>query len=158
MPESRSRFLNKIIDPKDTDEATPFTSERQHAAQAFNFHVERRDGRQSEGFGWSHYVGYRWTDEGDREKLVVLFGTRAVEIEGHNLGVLVDEIRKGQLNGVHELATAKAALKQASGDTDPVIMSVRTYPDFEEILKEIKGEEDRSEARGSSGFAGRARG
>ena len=69
--------------------------------------------------------------------------TRAVEILGHNLGVLVDEIRKGQLNSVHELATAKAGLKQASGDTDPVIMSVRTYPDFEEILKEIKGEEER---------------
>jgi hypothetical protein len=143
MPEARSRFLNKIIDPKDVDEAKTFTSERQHAAQAFNFHVERKDGRQSEGFGWSHYVGYRWLDEGEHESLVVLFGIRAVEILGHNLGVLVDEIRKGQLNSVHELATAKAALKQASGDTDPVIISVRTYPDFEEILKEIKGEEER---------------
>jgi hypothetical protein len=158
MPEAKPRFLNKFIDPKGEDETKPFTSERQLSAQAFNFHVERRDGRHAEGFGWSHYVTYRWMDEGEQESLVVVFSTRAVEILGHNLLVLVDEIRKGQLNGIHELATAKAALMQSSGDSGPVIASVKTYPDFEEILKEIKGEEDRSEARGGSGFTGRARG
>ena len=58
-------------------------------------------GRQtSEGFPWSHYAAYQWTDDGARETLVVLFGTRAIEIEGHNLGVLVAEIREGQLNGI----------------------------------------------------------
>ena len=77
---------------------------------------------------------------------MVLFGTRAVEIEGHNLGVLVDEIREGQLNGVRELANRqrRRCWSTASGDTEPVITSVKTYPDFEEILKEIKGEEDRT--------------
>lgn len=143
MPETKSRFIEKILDPKAADDTKSFTSERQHAAQAFNFHVERRDGRHSEGFGWSHYVGYRWSDDGDREKLVVLFGTRAVEIEGHNLGALVTEIREGQLNGVRELASSAATLRQANGDMDPVIMAVKTYPDFEEILKELKGEEER---------------
>ena len=140
MPEPKSRFIEKILDPKAADDSKAFTSERQHTAQAFNFHVERRDGRHSEGFGWSHYVGYRWTDEGDRERLVVLFGTRAVEIEGYNLGALVNEIREGQLNGVRELASSAATLRQANGDTDPVIVGVRIYPNFEEILKELKGE------------------
>jgi hypothetical protein len=146
MPETRSTFLNKILETKDAepDAAKSYTSERQHSAQAFNLHVERRDGRQAEGFGWSHYAGYKWTDEGSHERLVVVFGMRAVEIEGHNLGVLVNEIREGQLNGVTELASSRAALlQQANPDNDPVITNVRSYPDFEEILKGIKGEEER---------------
>ena len=57
-----------------------------------------KTGARAEGFAWSHYAGYQWTDEGERERLVVIFGGRAVEIEGHNLGVLITEIREGQLN------------------------------------------------------------
>jgi hypothetical protein len=141
MPETKSRFVERILDSK-PDEGKAFTSERQHTAQAFNLHVERRDGRHSEGFAWSHYVGYQWTDEGETEKLVVVFGTRAVEIEGHNLGALVAEIREGQLNGIKELTTAQATLKQANAENEPIINSVKTHPDFAEILRDIKGEDD----------------
>src|ERR1700692_340708 len=104
MPEPKSRFIDKILDGKGSgaDEARSFTSERQHTAQAFNLHIERRDGRRTEGFAWSHYVGYQWTDEGSHERLVVVFGTRAIEIEGHYLGALVEEIREGQLNRIRE--------------------------------------------------------
>jgi hypothetical protein len=73
---------------------------------------------------------------------VVIFGTRAVEIEGHNLGALVAEIREGQLNGIKELTTAQATLKQANAENEPIINSVKTYPDFAEILRDIKGEDD----------------
>jgi len=155
MPETKSRFLNKILESKDAeaDAARSYTSERQHAAQAFNLHVERRDGRRSEGFAWSHYAGYQWTDEGDHERLIVVFGARAVEIEGRNLGVLVEEIREGQLNSVRELASGKAMLlAQANPDNDPVIASVKSYPDFDEVLKGIKGEDERE-----TGHAGRVR-
>jgi hypothetical protein len=151
MPDARSRFLKEIIGEGEAEPKT-FTSERQQTAQAFNLHVDRRDGRHSEGFAWSHYVGYQWTDEGDHETLVVLFGTRAVEIEGHNLSTLVNEIREGQLNGIKELVTAQAALKQANADTGAIISSIKTYPDFEDLLKEIKGD-DRE-----AGHAGRVRG
>jgi hypothetical protein len=143
MPETKSRFLNKILDGKGPgeDDGASFTSERQHTAQAFNLHVERRDGRWSEGFAWSHYAGYQWTDEGEKERLVVVFGMRAVEIEGHNLGVLVAEIREGQLNSIRELSSRQAQLlQQGNPDNQPIIASVRSYPDFEEVLKEIKGE------------------
>jgi hypothetical protein len=152
----RSRFLDKIIEGKAPEaEAKSFTSERQHTAQAFNLHVERRDGRQAEGFAWSHYSGYLWTDKGDRERLVVIFGTRAVEIEGYNLGALVEEIRDGQLNGIRELVTGKTMLlEQANPDNEPIIASVRTYPDFEEVLKEIKGDDDDKD-RHSKRIAGR---
>lgn len=144
MPEGKSKFLQDLIDKKGPEtEAKSFTAERQHTAQAFNLHVERRDGRRSEGFAWSHYLGYQWTDEGEHERLVVLFGARAIEIEGHHLSVLIEEIREGQLNSIRELVTGKAMLlQQANPDHEPVIASVKTYPDFEEILREIKGDDD----------------
>jgi hypothetical protein len=141
MPEAKSRFLDKILEPK-CDDTKAFTSERQLTAQSFNLHVERRDGRRSEGFAWSHYLGYQWKDEGDRERLVIVFGERAVEIEGHNLNVLVAEIREGQLNSIREMATAQAELKRANAEHEPIISSVRLYPDFEEIFRNIKGDDD----------------
>jgi hypothetical protein len=144
MPETK-RFLNKILEsqsPEPDDKG--YTSERQHTAQAFNLHVERRDGRRTEGFAWSHYAGYQWTDAGSHERLVVIFGMRAVEIEGHNLGVLVNEIREGQLNSIRELASGQVQLLQrGNADNQPVIESVKLYPDFEEVLREIKGEDKR---------------
>jgi hypothetical protein len=105
--------------------------------------VERRDGRRSEGFAWSHYAGYQWTDEGEHERLVVIFGGRAIEIKGHNLGVLIGEIREGQLNSIRELASGQAMLlERGNPDNQPIIAEVKSYPDFEEMLNEIKGEED----------------
>jgi hypothetical protein len=152
MPEQKSKFLGKILDGKgpSADEGKSFTSERQHTAQAFNLHVERRDGRRTEGFAWSHYVGYQWTDVGSHERLVV-FGMRAVEIEGQNLGGLVNEIRDGQLNSIRELASGQVQLlRQGNPDNEPLISSIKTFPDFEEVLKEIKGEDKRD-----TGFAGK---
>ena len=122
MPEKKSRFLDTILDSKAAasgDDGKSFTSERQHTAQAFNLHVERRDGRRAEGFAWSHYAGYQWTDEGSHERLVVMFGMRAVEIEGHNLGVLVGEIREGQLNSIREMTTGHALLLKEGANTEP---------------------------------------
>jgi len=154
MPEAKSRFLKKIIeDGAEAADAPSFTKERQHSAQAFNLHIERRDGRRTEGFAWSHYVGYQWKDEGSHERLVVVFGMRAVEIEGQNLGVLVNEIREGQLNSIRELASGQAQLLQLGNpDNQPVISGVKTYPDFEEVLKEIRGDGEHD-----TGFAGKVR-
>jgi len=144
MPETKSRTLQRILDKSaSAEDAKAFTSERQHSAQAFNLHVERRDGRHAEGFAWSHYVGYSWTDEGQQERLIVLFGARAVEIEGHNLEVLVTEIRDGQLNSIHELASGQTLLlEQGNPDNQPIIANVKLFPDFQEIMREVKGEDD----------------
>lgn len=143
MPEAKSRILHKILEQGGAEEQKSFSKERQLSAQAFNLHVERRDGRSAEGFAWSHYVGYQWKDEGEREKLVVIFGERAVEIEGHNLRLLLDGIREGQLNGIYELASGQSKLlAQNNPDNEPVIASVKSYPEFDEILKEIKGDGD----------------
>ena len=82
-----------------------------------------------------------------------MFTGRAVEIEGHNLGVLVNEIREGQLNSIRELASAQAELMRVNADSEPVIISVKTYPDFEELMKELKGDDGHD-----AGFAGKVRG
>lgn len=142
MPEARSRVVHKILE-QTGDGAKGYTKERQLSAQSFALHVERRDGKSAEGFSWSHYAGHHWTKGEDNEKLVVLFGQRAVEVEGHNLGVLVEGIRDGQLNGIRELSSGQAMLlRQANPDNEPVIERVKCYPEFDEILKEIKGEND----------------
>jgi hypothetical protein len=142
MPEGKSRIVHKILEQA-ADSAKSYTKERQLSAQAYCLHVERRDGRRAEGFPWSHYSGHQWTDEGEHERLIVLFGERALEIEGHNLGVLVTEIRDGQLNGIRELASGQnALLRQSNPDNEPIISGVKSYPEFDQILKEIKGEDD----------------
>lgn len=142
MPETRSRVVHKILE-QSGEAAKSYTKERQLSAQSFALHVERRDGKSAEGFSWSHYAGHHWIRDEGNEKLVVLFGQRAVEVEGHNLGVLVEGIRDGQLNGIRELSSGQAMLlRQANPDNEPIIESVKTYPEFEEILKEIKGEND----------------
>lgn len=140
MPEAKPDFLHKLIDTK-AEDGKSFTSERQHAAQSFSLNVDWRDGRQKQGFAWAHYVGYRWLDDGETEKLAVIFGDRALEIEGHNLGALVAEVRDGQLNGIKELASGQGKLLlQSNPDNQPIILGVKTYPDFDDILMEIKGE------------------
>ena len=145
MPEPQSRFLKEIIRPSEALSGEPkaYTSERQHTAQAFTLHVEWKDGRHTEGFAWAHYSGYRWLDIGECEKLLLIFGPRALEIEGHNLGVLVTEIRDGQLNSIREIPTAQQKLLgQSNEENQPIISAVRAYPDIEEILKQIKGDSD----------------
>jgi hypothetical protein len=151
MPEPKTDFAHRLLEKRE-GEGKSFTSERQQTAQAFNLHVELRDGRRAEGFAWAHYAGYRWDDEGEHEKLILLFGTRALEIEGHNLMVLVEDIRECQLNGIKEMVSAQAELKHANASEDPVISNIRMYPDFDDLLKEIKGD-DRE-----TGHAGRVRG
>ena len=154
MPE-QSPFLRKIMNERSDlpEENAPFTTERQLTAQAFNLQAEKRDGRHSEGFPWSHYAGCKWSDEGGHERLVILFGARALEIEGHNLRDLVDEIREGKLNGVKEMVTSQAVLKEAAADTDPIITGITMHPEFEKILDEIKGEQEHD-----TGFARKVRG
>ena len=142
MPEAlKSRTLDRILDRAPEDEKA-FTKERQHTAQAFTLHVEWRDGRRTEGFAWAHYLGYRWADEGEAEKLILIFGERAIEVEGHNLAPLVDEIREGRLSSIKELSTSRQMLlNDANPGGEPVIAGIRSYPDVAEILKQIKGEE-----------------
>lgn len=142
-----SKFLRRILeqegDHPEDHEPMPSSAERQLTAQALNLLVEWLDGRRSELFPWTQYGGCRWTDDSDHETLVVLFGIRAVEIIGLNLKVLLPHIREGQLNGIRELASGqRRQLEQMNPENLPIIASIRVYPDFAEVLNEIKGESD----------------
>jgi hypothetical protein len=141
MPEAvKNRTLDRILERSDEEKA--FTKERQHTAQAFTLHVEWKDGRRTEGFAWAHYLGYCWSDNGENEKLALIFGERAIEIEGHNLVKLVDEIREGKLSSIREIPTAaQMQLRHANPSGEPIISAIRSYPDVDEILQEIKGEQ-----------------
>lgn len=157
MHDVRSAPLRRILENAEpAGEKKSFTSERQHTAQAFTLHVEYRDGRHSEDFPWALYGGSAWKDDGERERLVLLFGDRALEIEGYNLNILVAEIRGGQLNGIKELVSRQATLlESAKNENEPVISGVKSYPEFEQILKELKGEEDDDKHRHVRRAAGR---
>jgi len=146
MPEAvKSRALERILERGEEDKS--FTKERQHTAQAFTLHVEWKDGRRTEGFAWAHFLGYRWVDNGDSERLILIFGDRAVEIDGHNLRALADEVRECKLNSIREMPTARQMLlRNGNPDGEPIISAIRSYPDVEEMLKEIKGEDDHDKA------------
>jgi hypothetical protein len=70
-----------------------------------------------------------------------LMPNRAVSPERSSTRLPFSEpgIREGQLNSIRELASGQAQLlQQGNPDNQPVIASVKSCPDFEEILKEIK--------------------
>src|SRR5580693_9068524 len=148
-----SKFVRRILEEQgdhveDHEPMTSSSSERQLTAQAFNLHIEHLDGRVSEGFAWSHYAGYRWTDDSEHETLVLVFGPRAVEVTGLNLRSLVAKGREGQLNSIRELPTSqRKQLEQMNPDNQAIIASIRTFPDFDEVLREIKGEQDEQPTR-----------
>jgi hypothetical protein len=148
-----SKHLRRIMEERgdhleDHEEQPSSASEWQSAGQAFNLHIEHLDGRRMEGFAWAHYAGYEWTDDGDHETLALLFGPRAIEIVGLDLRVLVEDIRRGQLNTIRELPTSKRKeLEEFNPDKQAIIASIKAYPDFKEILKEIKGEQDEHQTR-----------
>ena len=155
MPEARSKFVERILDTKPED-GKAFTSERQLTAQALALHVDYRDGLSSEGAAWSHLGRYKWRDNGNHETLRIILGPMcAMEIVGHNLKILVGEIREGQLNGIKEMLSGQSALAVHDGSKDPVINSVTAYPDFDQLFEEIKEEakgESKHEARHARRF------
>jgi hypothetical protein len=133
-PRALERILGRDEDTKS------YASERQLTAQAFALHVDFKDGRESENVSWSHFRRARWKDDGEIERLLVLFTEDILVIEGFNLKLLEDEMRECKLNRISEMSWQEAALKKASGTTEPIISAISLYPDLEEILMEIKGE------------------
>ncbi len=139
---ARSKVLDKIlVDTREDGKA--YAKERQHTAQAFTLHVEWKDGRRAEGFAWALYTGYLWADDGDAERLILIFGARAIEIEGHNLAPIVGEIREGKLNLIREMNSSNRMLLAHSNPADePIISAIHSFPGVEQILSDIKGEDD----------------
>ena len=91
----------------------------------------------------SGYSDYEWTDEGETEQLVLLFGMRAVLIEGELLGDVVALFREGRLNQIQEMTHREVQqLRQHNPERKPIITRVTVEPDMQLILSAIRGEED----------------
>ena len=152
MSDVRNHVVERILSRVGTGDGASYvhshTSERQRSAQALHLHVESRDGKEAEGGPWLTQTRYKWRDLGNQERLRLLFGDWGVEIEGHNLMVLVDEIREGQLNGIRELSTPEETmLEQDNPQNEAIITSARCYPDFDQAFEEIKGANDEQHTR-----------
>jgi hypothetical protein len=160
MPETKQKSFAETllkntargIPDEDTEKLA--IKERQHAAQAFGLRVKFKDGRHTQGFAWSHFAGYEWRDDGEHETITLLFGPRALTIEGFNLSVLIRSIDEGQLKGIKELNSAQVeTMRHSNPDDEPIIVRVVSDPPFKDIVKEIRGEDEHD-----NGFTGKIRG
>jgi len=157
VPETKSAFLNKILEAKDADPdaAKSYSSERQHTAQAFSLQADYRDGMASEGVAWSQFARYRWADLGEHERLRAVFGPLcAIEILGHNLAVVQEEIREGKLNRIREMTTGERKAALQDGSKEPIILSVAFYPEFDKFFESVR---EAGEEHHEPGFAGKVK-
>jgi hypothetical protein len=116
-------------------------TERQIGIQAFTLRVKYSNGRRVEGFSWHHYAGYEWDGEGEKEKLTLLFGMRAVVVEGYRLQNLLREIDDGRRRTLKEMSDTEARLAlNTPEENEPVITRITAEPSFLEVIKELKGE------------------
>jgi hypothetical protein len=118
--------------------------------QAFTLRADFKDGRKKRGTAWSHFSDYEWNDEGDIETLTIIFGDRIVTMRGFNLLVLVREIDEGKLKTFEELVSAEAKMLRENPDDEAVVVNVEIFPEFKELVQEIKGEREHE-----AGHAGR---
>ncbi len=91
------------------------------------------------------YRGYQWLDSEDgTERIAILFGERVLEVEGHRLELLLRDIDDMRRRHLVELTERDATLAfNTPQENEPVITRIRSYPEFGELLAQIKGENPR---------------
>jgi hypothetical protein len=143
MPDAKLKSFAETFLKDAHKEVDDVDKERQHGITAFTLRVKYRNGRRIEAFAWSHYAGYQWAALADgQERLTLMFGTRAVIVEGQGLQNLLREINEGRRRTITEMTEPEARLVLAEGEGDKAVVSrITVKPDFEEIVKEIAGEE-----------------
>lgn len=139
MPERRE-YLRDILGDPDKRTGKRYTTAGA-GGQSFCLRADAKDGRKKRATAWSFFSDYEWEDIGDRERLTVIFGTRIVTIEGHKLEILYREIDEGKLKTFEELTSREVQRLLADPDGDVVVTSVDIYPKFNDLIREIKGEE-----------------
>jgi hypothetical protein len=141
MPEAvKRKALERILDRG--EDVKTHTSERQHAAEAFVLHLEYKDGRSSENIPWMRFVRANLTDHSSHERLTVLFDNCVVEIDGHNLKPIEDALRENKLKGISEMLSQQVTLKRSEGIMEPLVSSIRCYPEIDVAISQMKGEDD----------------
>jgi hypothetical protein len=125
----------------DEDEAG-LTREHQTNAQAFSLSVVFKDRRRRQSFPWSMYGGHEWTDDGDVETIVALFGERGCVVRGYRFEALDRDLSLGKRASIREHTKAQVESMLAGEGEEPIIMSIETFPPFPMLVNSIKGESD----------------
>jgi hypothetical protein len=118
------------------------TREHQTNAQAFSLSVVFKDRRRRQSFPWSMYGGHEWTDDGDIETIVTLFGERGCIIRGYRFAALDRDLSLGKLASIREHTKAQVESMQAGEGEEPIIVSIETFPPFPQLVTSLKGEEE----------------
>jgi len=119
------------------------TREHQTNAQAFALTVVFKDQRRRQSFPWSMYSGHEWTDDGDVETIVSLFGERGCIVRGYRFKTLDRDLSLGKLASIREHTKAQVESMTRTEEDEPVIVSIETFPPFPELVEALQeGESD----------------
>lgn len=131
------------VDDRDDQEAqSASTRERQGNSEAFSLEVKFKDGRRKQTFPWALYGGHEWSDEGGMECLTVLFGLRVLILRGYNFETLNRDLNLGKLTSIRQHNSHQVQLlRHENAESVPVIVEIEAYPNYRQIVAEMKGEE-----------------
>lgn len=164
MPEAKQRNFaetvmartarNVVDEQEGTDPSDSATRERQGNSDAFSLEVKFKDGRRKQTFPWALYAGHEWTDEEGMECLTVLFGMRVLIIRGYNFELLNRDLAMGKLTSIRQHNSHQVQLlTNENAENIPVIVEVEAYPNYRQIVAELKGDNERD--TGKSGKTAR---
>jgi hypothetical protein len=163
MPEAKQKSFaesmmartarNIVEEREEQDPESSSTRERQGNADAFSLEVKFKDGRHKQTFPWALYGGHEWTDEDGMECLTVLFGMRVLIIRGYHFESLNRDLSLGKLTSLRQHNGHQVELlKSQNAENLPVIVEIEAYPNYRQMVAEIKGDEHDT---GKSGKAAR---
>jgi hypothetical protein len=163
MPEAKQKSFAETVmgrgargDAHERDEQaaeTASTRERQGNSEAFSLQVKFKDGRRKQSFPWALYGGHEWTDEDGMECLTALFGLRVLIVRGYHFESLDRDLTLGKLTSIRQHNSHQVQLlKHENAESVPVIVEIEAYPNYRQIVAEMKGEEHDA---GKSGKAAR---
>jgi len=142
-------FVQRVVGgPAQDAEAQPewrqaFVMEREGSAQTFCISVRSADGREAEGFAMSLYVRHKWLDRTARaERLVLVFSTGAICIEGEHLQRGLDALEEGKLKRIQAQDSNEIALVRSHNadnrhpdKKEPIVSRVIVSPSFDSLLE-----------------------
>jgi hypothetical protein len=142
----RESFAERLLGnrtPKDPEEPrSAVAGERQPMAESHTVTAIFKEGRRRRGFAMAHYSDYEWTEAGNGERLVVLFGNRALTIEGELLDGVILLLETGRLTHVQELTQREVeSLRRDNPGRKPIVTRLTVEPELQDMLSAIKGEE-----------------
>ncbi len=142
-------ILDKTARVASTPEDVPegFVKERQASGQAGLLCLRFRGGRDEETVPWSLFARAKWHDDGNAERLSLLFSNCLVTVEGEHLRSIRLAHEEGQLKSLEEHNERDVELLRSENadvrpdHKKPIIRSIRVEPSFEQTVSAMKGQD-----------------